>query len=133
MLEVGTTGTVFMRVRNSDLASAFAEENGERYPHVLSTPALLGLMERACAQAMAAEVGEGQLSVGVKTEISHTQPTALDVDVLARATLRSIEGPLYWFDVEATDPAGPVGVAKHARAIVDSASIERRAQQRRSG
>ena len=133
MLEVGTTGTVSMRVRNSDLASAFAEANGERYPHVLSTPALLGLMERACAQVMAVEVGEGQLSVGVKTEISHTQPTALDVDVLARATLRAFEGSLYWFDVEATDPSGPVGVAKHARAIVDRASIERRAAQRRIG
>jgi fluoroacetyl-CoA thioesterase len=119
MLEVGTTGTVSMRVRNSDLASAFAEADGERYPHVLSTPALLGLMERACAQVMAVEVGEGQLSVGVKTEISHT--------------LRAIEGALYWFDVEATDPSGPVGIATHARAIVDRASIERRAQQRRIG
>jgi len=133
MLEVGTTGTVSMRVCNSGLASAFAEANGERYPHVLSTPALLGLMERACAQVMAVEVGEGQLSVGVKTEISHTQPTAPEVDVLARATLRAIEGALYWFDVEATDPLGPVGIATHARAIVDRASIERRAQQRRIG
>lgn len=133
MLEVGTTGSVSMRVRHSDLASAFAEASGERYPDVLSTPALLGLMERACAQAMAAEVGEDQLSVGVKTEISHTQPTAPDVDVLARATLRTIEGALYWFDVEATDPSGSVGIAKHARAIVDRASIKRRAQQRRIG
>lgn len=133
MLEVGTTGTVSMRVRNSDLASAFAAANGERYPDVLSTPALLGLMERACAQAMASEVGESQLSVGVKTEISHTQPTAPGVDVLARATLRGIDGALYWFDVEAADPSGPVGVAKHARAIVERASIEQRAQQRRNG
>jgi fluoroacetyl-CoA thioesterase len=133
MLEVGTTGTVSMRVRNSDLASAFAEASGERYPDVLSTPALLGLMERACAQAMAADVGEGQLSVGVKTEISHMQPTTPDVDVLARATLQAIEGALYWFHIEATDPSGLVGVAKHARAIVERIAIERRALQRRNG
>lgn len=132
MLEVGTTGTISMRVRDTHLASAFSEADGEEYPDLLSTPALLGLMERACAKAMAAAVGAGKLSVGVKTEISHAQPTAPNVDVVAQATLRSIEGALYWFDVEASDPAGPIAIARHARAIVARDWIEQRAEQRRA-
>jgi fluoroacetyl-CoA thioesterase len=131
MLEAGTIATVSMRVRDTDLASAFAETQAERYPDVLSTPGMLGLMERACAKAMKSVVGVGRLSVGVKTEISHSQPTALDVEVTAVATFRTLDGALYWFDVEATDPSGLIGIAKHARAIVDRASIEHRAEQRR--
>jgi predicted thioesterase len=132
MLEAGATSTVSLQVREADLASAFVETQSERYPDVLSTPAMLGLMERACAKAMTPVVGEGQLSVGVKTELSHTQPTARDVLVTAVATFRHIDGALYWFDVDASDPAGRIGTARHARAIVDRASIEQRAAQRRA-
>jgi fluoroacetyl-CoA thioesterase len=132
MLEPGITGTVSLRVREADLASAFAGSNGEQYPDVLSTPALLGLMERACARAMAADVDEHHLSVGVKTELAHLQPTAPHVDVTARATLTAIEGALYWFDIEASDNAGAIGRGRHARAIVARASIEQRAEQRRT-
>ena len=131
MLEAGLTATVSMHVRDADLASAFAETEVEHYPHVLSTPALLGLMERACAKAMVSALSKGQLSVGVNTDMSHTQPTALDVLVTATATLSKVEGALYWFDVEAADPAGIVARARHARSIVDHVQIEQRAERRR--
>ena len=132
MPEVGSKGVVSMDVCVGHLASAFAEIQSESYPDVLSTPAVLGLMERACARVMSSALGEGQLSVGVKTEMAHTQPTALGVTVTAKATLRSIEGALYWFNVDAIDPAGVIATARHARAIVDRASIELRARTRQA-
>ncbi|WP_144107417.1 thioesterase family protein [Paraburkholderia sp. BCC1886] len=132
MLKPGITETLAMRVLDTHLASTFAEADGEGYPDLLSTPAMLGLMERACAKAMRSALVAGHLSVGVKTEIAHLQPTSPGVTVEARATLQSIEGALYWFDVVASDPAGSIGTARHARAIVNREQIEQRAAQRRA-
>jgi predicted thioesterase len=91
MLEVGATSTVSLQVRDTDLASAIAETQSERYPDVLSTPAMLGLMERACAKAMMPVVGEGQLSVGVKTEL-YTWIRKRDQETQYRSIVITISG-----------------------------------------
>ncbi len=130
MLETGKTASIARIVREQDLASAYADSSDERYPDVLSTPAMLGLMERACAEIMRGELTEGQLSVGVTTNLNHLAPTRLGVEVVATATFRSQEGSLFWFDVAATDPGGVVGNGSHARAIVSRSAIEARAEKR---
>ncbi|BAN27806.1 thioesterase family protein [Caballeronia insecticola] len=132
MIEPGRAATLTRTVTAADLASAYAQAEGERYPDVLSTPALLALIERACADAMRDAVGAAQLSVGVTTHLNHLAPTPLGADVSATATFRGIEGALYWFDVVAADAGGPVGTASHARAIVERAAIEARAAKRRA-
>ncbi|SAL54097.1 Fluoroacetyl-CoA thioesterase [Caballeronia cordobensis] len=131
MIEKGRAATLTHTVTSEDLASAHARGAGERYPDVLSTPALLALIERACADALRDAVGDGQLSVGVTTHLHHLAPTPPGVEVSATATFRGIEGALYWFDVAASDPGGPVGTASHARAIVERSAIEARAAKRR--
>ncbi|SAK59856.1 Fluoroacetyl-CoA thioesterase [Caballeronia fortuita] len=131
MIEPGRAATLTHTVTHADLASAHARDAGERYPDVLSTPALLSLIERACADVLRDVVGEGQLSVGVTTHLNHLAPTPLGADVSATATFRDIDGALYWFDVVASDALGPVGTGSHARAIVERAAIEARAAKRR--
>jgi fluoroacetyl-CoA thioesterase len=131
MIEKGRTATLTHTVTSDDLASAHARSAGERYPDVLSTPALLALIERACADVLRDEVADGQLSVGVTTHLNHLAPTPPGIEVSATATFRDIDGSLYWFDVVASDAAGPVGTASHARAIVDRSAIEARAAKRR--
>ncbi|MDB5788849.1 thioesterase family protein [Caballeronia mineralivorans] len=130
MLETGKTASIAHIVREQDLASAYGDSVGECYPDVLSTPAMLGLMERACAQIMRGELGEGQLSVGVTTHLDHLAPTRLGVEVVATATFRELDGSLFWFDVAATDSGGRVGSGSHARAIVNRSAIEARAEKR---
>jgi predicted thioesterase len=131
MIEAGRAATLTHTVTTADLASAHAQAAGERYPDVLSTPALLALIERACAEVLRDAVSDGQLSVGVTTHLNHLAPTPDGADVSATATFRGIEGALYWFDVVASDAGGPVGTASHARAIVERAGIEARAAKRR--
>ncbi|SAK81861.1 Fluoroacetyl-CoA thioesterase [Caballeronia hypogeia] len=131
MIEPGRAATLTHTVADADLASAHARAAGERYPDVLSTPALLALIERACAEVLRDSVGEGQLSVGVTTHLNHLAPTPPGMEVSATATFRDSEGALYWFDVVASDAHGPVGTASHARAIVERSVIEARAAKRR--
>ncbi|GJH25775.1 thioesterase family protein [Caballeronia novacaledonica] len=131
MIERGRAATLTHTVTSADLASAHARGTGERYPDVLSTPALLSLIERACAEALLDAVGDGQLSVGVTTHLNHLAPTPLGAEVSATATFRDLEGALYWFDIVASDAGGPVGTASHARAIVERSAIEARAAKRR--
>jgi fluoroacetyl-CoA thioesterase len=130
MIEAGRAATLTHTVTSADLASAHAHGANERYPDVLSTPALLAVIERACASLMRGELRDGQLSVGVTTHMSHLAPTPPGIDVAATATFRSVEGALYWFDVVAADAGGPVATASHARAIVERAVIEARAAKR---
>lgn len=130
MLETGKTAVIARAVREQDLASAYADSSAENYPDVLSTPAMLGLMERACAEIMRGDLAEGQLSVGVTTNLNHLAPTRLGVEVVATATFRRLDGSLFWFDVAATDPGGLVGNGRHARAIVNRSAIEARAEKR---
>jgi fluoroacetyl-CoA thioesterase len=131
MIDQGRTATLTHTVTSADLASAYAQSAGERYPDVLSTPALLALIERACADVLRDAVGDGPLSVGVTTHLDHLAPTPPGVEVSATATFRDLDGSLYWFDVVASDPHGPVGKASHARAIVERSAIEARAAKRR--
>jgi fluoroacetyl-CoA thioesterase len=131
MIEQGQVTSLSHTVGADDLASAHARGEGESYPDVLSTPALLSIVERACAMLMREELREGQLSVGVTTHLNHIAPTPPGEEITATATFRGAEGALYWFDVVASDPSGPAGTASHARAIVERSVIEARAAKRK--
>ena len=130
MIDSEATVTLKRLVGTQDLASAFGNDSDERYPDVMSTPAMLGLMERACAEIMRGELTEGQLSVGVNTQLTHSAPTPVGAEVSATATFRGQEGNLFVFDIVAHDSKGQVGSGTHARAIVDRAAIEKKAASR---
>jgi fluoroacetyl-CoA thioesterase len=131
MINDGAKATLKRLVGTSDLASAYGNDADEQYPEVMSTPAMLALMERACAEIMRSELKDGQLSVGVNTQLTHSAPTPIGVEVSATATFKSVDGNLYVFEVVANDPKGPVGRGTHARAIVERSAIEKRAASRR--
>jgi fluoroacetyl-CoA thioesterase len=131
MISDGAKATLKRLVGTSDLASAYGNDADEQYPAVMSTPAMLALMERACAEIMRSELKDGQLSVGVNTQLTHLAPTPIGVEVSASATFKSVDGNLYVFEVVANDPKGPVGRGTHARAIVERSAIEKRAASRR--
>lgn len=131
MINSGATATLKRLVSTQDLASAYGSGADEKYPDVMSTPAMLGLMERACAEVMRGELRDGQLSVGVNTQLTHSAPTPVGAEVTATATFRAMEGNLFVFDIVAKDEKGRVGSGTHARAIVDRAVIENKAASRR--
>ena len=70
---------------------------------VFATPAMVALMEEASCMALKDYLEEGEGTVGIKLDISHIAPTALDDVVTAIATLDKIEGRKLTFIVEAKD------------------------------
>jgi fluoroacetyl-CoA thioesterase len=126
----GASASISMTVGTAQLAAAHAEGSGEAFPSVLSTPALIGLIERACAATLQPFLADGEMSVGVRVNIVHKSPTALGQSVTATAQFTHREGRLFLFDVQADDAGGVVATGEHARAIVKTASIERQAQER---
>ena len=63
---------------------------------------------------------EGQLSVGVSVNVSHTAAAPVGSMVKAVATYLGPEGKLYRFRVEAFDEGGSIGEGEHVRAIIST-------------
>jgi predicted thioesterase len=88
-------------------------------------------MERAAAKLMRPLLAPGQLSVGVRVEVSHIAPTPVSGLVVTRARFTGQEGKLYWFDVWSEDGGGTIGKGRHARAVVEEARLLDAAEARR--
>jgi predicted thioesterase len=76
---------------------------------VLSTPSMIGLMERAGIEAVQSHLPEGHTTVGFEVNV--------------RAELLEVDGRKLRFKVEAHDEDKKVGEGTHRRAIV---SIQRK-------
>lgn len=85
---------------------------------VLSTPSMIGMMERAGIQAVQAILPQGYTTVGFEVNVKHFAATPKGKKVTARAELLEIDGRKLRFKVEAHDEDKKVGEGTHRRAIV---------------
>ena len=85
---------------------------------VLSTPAMIGLMERAGIEAVQAYLPDGHTTVGFEVNVKHFGATPKGKKVTVRAELLEIDGRKLRFKVEAQDEDKKVGDGTHRRAIV---------------
>lgn len=86
---------------------------------VLSTPRLIALMEQAACEALSGKLEAGKTTVGTSIEMQHTAATPIGLLVWAETELVSVSGRTLEFNIKAFDAAGPIGEAKHTRAVVD--------------
>jgi fluoroacetyl-CoA thioesterase len=83
---------------------------------VLSTPAILGHIERFCAELQAPHLDAGELTVGVSVSMNHRAPARVGDEVVI-----TVSGPHTGLRFEVRDVHGKVlcdGV--HGRAVVDA-------------
>jgi predicted thioesterase len=86
---------------------------------VLSTPSLLGLMERCSIKAVHPFLSEGSTTVGYAVDgLRHLAPTAIGGTVLVRSVLNNVDGNKLTFSIEAFEGDKKIGVATHRRAII---------------
>jgi predicted thioesterase len=85
---------------------------------VLSTPSMIGLMERAGIQAVQPHLPAGHTTVGFEVNVKHFAATPKGKKVTVRAELLEIDGRKLRFKVEAHDEDKKVGDGTHRRAIV---------------
>ena len=86
---------------------------------VLSTPAVVGLCERATIDALGGLLRPGQTSVGARVEVAHLTPVAVGSSVQASAVLERSEGRRLIFAVSVTDACGLVAAGRVTRIIVE--------------
>ena len=85
---------------------------------VLSTPSMIGLMERAGIDAVQAYLPEGHTTVGFEVNVKHFGATPKGKKVRVRAELLEVDGRKLQFKVEAHDEDKKVGDGTHRRAII---------------
>jgi fluoroacetyl-CoA thioesterase len=85
---------------------------------VLSTPSMIGLMERAGIEAVQAHLPEGHTTVGFEVNVKHFGAAPKGEKVTVRAELLEIDGRKLRFKVEAHDEHKKVGEGTHRRAII---------------
>ena len=89
-------------------------------PSVLSTPAMIGLMERACVECLTPYMGDGEQTVGFHVDVKHLAPTRIGQRVTVTVTLQEVKEKRFRFAVEATDDGGAkIGEGIHRRALIN--------------
>lgn len=99
---------------------------------VYSTPTLVGLMEAAAINAVAAALPAGSTTVGAGMTFQHSAATPIGAAVRARAELLQVDGRKLSFRVEAFDPWEQIGSADHERFVVDQSRFLARVEEKRS-
>ncbi len=87
---------------------------------VYATPAMIALLEGACAEAVTPELENGMTTVGTKLEVEHVAATPIGMDVKCECELVEIDRRRLVFKVEISDAAGLIGRGTHERFIVDA-------------
>ena len=86
---------------------------------VLSTPALLGLMENVSIKATEPYLPEGHTTVGYAVDgLRHLAPTPIGEKVLVKTELTEVDRNRLTFQIEAFEGDKKVALATHKRAVV---------------
>ena len=101
-----------------------------RLPAVLSTPAMIGMMEIASVEAIRADLSSGSITVGTRIEVDHLKAVPEGTTVRATARLVKHKGRFLVFDVEATAGEHVIGRGQVYRAIVEPQTFHAKAQTR---
>jgi predicted thioesterase len=102
----------------------------EGMPAVLSTPNLIGIIERTARQVLTPFLESDERSVGTEIELRHLAPTPLGARVRVLTRVIHTEGRLATFQVEARDEHELIARGVHTRAVIRTGSFARRVQSK---
>ena len=119
---VGAKGKFEQAVETRHLAS----ELDSSLASVLSTPTMVAMMEQAAINAIKPFLDDGESSVGMTIEVSHTAATPSGHRARAEAEVTKVEGRRLEFSVRAFDDVEQIGSGTHRRAVIDAAKFNDR-------
>jgi fluoroacetyl-CoA thioesterase len=128
-IPVGTTREEHLLV-TSEVAISFLGVEGAR---VLSTPQLVGGLERTARNAVLPLLNPGHDTVGTHVQVSHLAATPMGMNVRFRAEITSVEDRRVNFKIEAFDDVEKVAEGTHQRAIVNVDRFAARVQAKAAG
>lgn len=125
----GLTGKAELVVGEEDLVSHL-----ENLPiHVLSTPRLIQLMEKAALNAITSFLPPDQWSLGTRVSIKHLAATPLGMKVTAHALLKEIQKNRLLFLIDAYDEREKVAEGEHERVLVSKDHFYQKIEKKKSG
>ncbi len=95
-------------------------------PAVLSTPILIGLLERTAREALAPLLEPDERTVGMEIELRHLAPTPPGKRVTCIARVIHAEKTEVTFQVEARDEQELIARGIHKRAVINVESFAKR-------
>ena len=111
-----------------------ANENALRFlgtegPRVLSTPHMIGFMERTCRNLVLPMLDAGQDTVGTHVNVSHQAAAPMGSTVKFFAELTAVNRRRLEFNVRATMGETVIGAGTHQRAIIEVSNFAERVKQ----
>jgi len=126
--KIGTTGECHFVV-GSEHVITFA---GDGMPAVLSTPNLIGLIERTARESLEPFLEPDERTVGMEIELRHLAPTPLGARVEITTRVIRTDGREISFQVEARDGQELIARGAHKRVAIRVGSFARRVQSKTS-
>lgn len=127
--EPGLVNEINIIVQESETARA---SGGETLPPVLSTPRMIGYLERTAHLGVLPYLKEGQTTVGTVVNVKHLAATPVGMAVRFRAELTALEGRRLLFKVEAWDAVEKIAEGEHERFIIDTARFDKRLAEKQA-
>jgi fluoroacetyl-CoA thioesterase len=91
---------------------------------VLSTPGMIGMIERNAAMLAFEQLDEGKATVGFEVCVKHVAAAAEGQTCTVHAKLREVvDGRKLRFDVEVKEGDRTIGVGTHERRLIDVGSV----------
>jgi len=118
-IPIGTSGEEKLLV-TSEVAINFLGMEGAR---VLSTPHMIGFMERTCRNTVLPLLDPGYDTVGTHVNVAHLAAAPMGTTVTFRAEVTKVGERRVEFRVEAWDETEKIGEGTHERAIVNVAKF----------
>src|SRR5882757_6821305 len=95
-------------------------------PAVFGTPMMIMEMELTSADAIAAHLEPGWVTVGTEVDIRHLAASPVGAKVRTTARVIAVERRVIRFAVEAFDGGRRIGKGRHARGLVNLATFNKR-------
>ena len=99
---------------------------GNGMPAVVSTPNLVGFLERTARETIAECLEPDERSVGTELEIRHLAPTPVGATIRCTARVIAVEERKVTFQVEAHDGHEVIARGLHKRAVIHLESFTKR-------
>lgn len=126
-LEPGLTNELTLIVQVADTAR---HSGGETLPPVLSTPRLIGMLERTSHLAVLPYLDAGQTTVGTWVNVKHLAATPVGLEVRFHSELIEVDRRRLRFKVEAWDAVEKIAEGEHERFIIDIGRFNQRLEEK---
>ena len=126
-IPIGTRGEQKILV-TSEVSIDFLGLEGAR---VLSTPHMIGYMERTCRDTVLPLLDAGYDTVGTQVNVAHLAATPKGMSVTFTAEVIGVNDRRVLFRVEACDEKEKVGEGTHERAVINVAKFATRLAEKK--